>query len=128
MLDVADAYKKVQIGTANPVKLVVMMYDGVSRFLLKAEKAILAKDVKETDFWTDKASAVVQELLSALDLEAGGQVAAQLLQVYTMTIREILHARIRRDPELLRKLSSLYSDLSSGWEQISSSKGAKASD
>jgi flagellar protein FliS len=119
---VMDQYRRVQIGTAGPAQLVMMMYDGIARFLTQAAHCMDKSNGSDAEYWTERSSRVVQELLATLDFEAGGEVARTLGEIYLMTIRETLRAKLRNDSSILTKLAALYSDLRTGWAQVANSK------
>ncbi|MDP2857646.1 MAG: flagellar export chaperone FliS [Bacillota bacterium] len=114
-----DRYRMVQISTSSPTRLVVLMYEGAARFFGQAGVSLGNGDHDAADYWTGRACSIVQELLSTLDFQAGGEIARHLGQVYTMALREALRAKLGRDASLLKKLSALFSDLKSGWMQLS---------
>lgn len=120
MLEAAqDRYRMVQISTSSPTRLVVLMYEGAARFFGQAGTSLGNGDYGAADHCLERACAIVQELLSTLDFQAGGEIARHLGQVYTMALREALRAKLGRDASLLRKLSTLFSDLKAGWVQLS---------
>jgi flagellar protein FliS len=114
-----DRYRMVQISTSSPAGLIVLMYEGTARFFGQCGRCLGDGDSAAADYWLDRACAVVQELLSTLDFQAGGEIARHLGQIYTMALREALKARLNRDASLLQRLSALFSDLKAGWLQIS---------
>lgn len=111
-------YWKTQVSTASPVQLVVIMYEGVARFLSRAASAMEAGNRGDTEFWAKRTTDVVQELLDTLDFSAGGDVASRLGGIYTLTLRETLRAQLKNDPVMLRKLALLYQELKSAWESL----------
>jgi flagellar protein FliS len=117
-----NQYRRMQIGTSSPAKLVVLMYEGAARFLERAACQLERGEIEDSAYWLDRSMAIVQELLETLDFEHGGGIASQLGGVYTMSLREMLRARLRKDAEILRKLSRLYIDLKQGWEEIAATR------
>lgn len=117
-----DRYRRVQVETASPVQLIIMMYEGIARFLNRAASFIETGEYARADTLLERSNAIVNELISTLNFEAGGEIAQNLGSIYTMTIRETLLARLRRDAKKLKSLASLYIDLRGGWVGVASKK------
>jgi flagellar secretion chaperone FliS len=114
----AEQYRKIQIGTASPVQLVVLLYDGVLQYLERSAVCMENGDMDGCARWCDRVNAIVQELLGVLDFDIGGEVAQQLASIYTMTMRETLKAQIRRDPGIFRRLGGVYTEIKGGWIEL----------
>jgi flagellar protein FliS len=104
--------------TASPARLVVMLYDGARRFLAQAGAAMRDGQVAEAHRRLGRAEAIIEELLSALDFEAGGEIAERLEAIYVFCRRQIMEARIGQDPEKLEQVSRLLGELRAAWSEI----------
>jgi flagellar protein FliS len=120
----ADQYRRIQINTANPVQLVVLLYDGLLQYLERSAVCLEKGDIEGCARWCDRVNAIAQELLGVLDFGAGGEVAQQLASVYTMTMRETLKAQIRKDPGIFRRLEGVYSEIRDGWVELAKKPAA----
>jgi len=69
------SYKKLQVETASPIGLVVMLYDRAIVLLNKARKEIDEKQYEAKGHTLDKASDIILELLTTLDKDKGGEIA-----------------------------------------------------
>lgn len=69
--------------TVAKTKQVVMLYDGVIRFVRQAKDAIEAKRIEDRYNLLLKASEIITGLQGALDFEEGGEVAAILYNYYS---------------------------------------------
>jgi flagellar protein FliS len=114
------SYQQNAVLTATPGKLVVMLYDGATRFLRQAAAAMRAGEVLRSHTPLDRAQAIVNELLVTLDHERGGEIASSLRSLYLFINREIVDARVQRDPEKLDTVIELLSELRDAWAQIES--------
>lgn len=113
------AYKQTQVETtSNPVELIIMLYDGAIESLDKAAAAVAMKELPVKIRHIDRALAIVEELLNSLNMEAGGDIARQLEDLYFYMIREITLANIHNDQEALRRLIVLLKELREGWIHI----------
>ena len=77
-----QTYRQTQAQTATPGELIVMLYQGAARFVVRGIEGIEADDVEVAHTYLVKAQAIVSELYSSLDLERGGDVARNLAGIY----------------------------------------------
>lgn len=114
----AIAYKEQSILTATPGQLVVMLYDGCHRFLFQAAYAMRDGNHLEADARLTRAEAIIDELLTTLDLEQGGEIASRLQGIYVFCNRHLIEARLQRDPSMIEKVSELMGELRESWAQV----------
>ena len=112
------AYRQQSILTATPGQLVVMLYDGCLRFLNQAAYALREENVLESDARLRRADAIIEELLSTLDLEQGGVIASRLQGIYVFCSSQLREARSSRDPEPIDKVAELLGELRDAWAQV----------
>jgi flagellar protein FliS len=114
----SNAYREVAVQTSSPTKLVVMLYEGAVRFLGESVRAIKSRDLNQKRHSIDRAVAIVQHLHSTLDIERGGQVAAELDKLYTYITSRILDGSTKLEIEPLEEATKLLSVLLTGWEEL----------
>jgi flagellar secretion chaperone FliS len=114
-----QAYRDSAILTAPPERLVVMLYDGAHRFLYQAAAAMRAGDLSTTNERLQRAEAIIKELRSTLNFDAG-EIAHRLEGIYAFCQRHLLEARLKRDPERVEQVMGLLGELREGWNGISS--------
>jgi flagellar protein FliS len=73
---------------------------------------------RESDARLRRADAIIEELLSTLDLEQGGVIASRLQGIYVFCSRQLLEARSSRDPEMIDKVAELLGELRDAWAQV----------
>jgi flagellar protein FliS len=112
------AYKQQSILTATPGQLVVMLYDGCLRFLNQAASAMREGNGPESDARLQRAEAIIDELLSTLDLEQGGVIASRLQGIYVFCSRHLIDARGAGDAEMIDKVAELLGELRDAWAQV----------
>ena len=112
-----NAYREVAVQTASQIKLVIMLYEGAIRFLRESVSAIQSKDLDRKRQTIDRAVAIVQHLQETLDVDRGGQVAADLNRLYTYITSRILDGSGKLDIASLEEAIKLLSTLLAGWEQ-----------
>jgi flagellar protein FliS len=116
-----QAYRESAALTASPVQLVVMLYDGVERFLRQAEVVMGEGAIARANDRMQKAEAIIDELLSTLDKEQGGRIAEQLEAIYIFCKRLMVEARLKRDPSKLAKVRELMGELRESWVELAES-------
>ena len=114
------AYKESAVLTATPEQLVVMLYDGASRFLFQAATAMREGNLAAANSRLQAAEAIVDELTVTLNMEAG-DVAERLKGIYVFCRRLTTEARLERNPQKIEQASRLLSELREAWAQVSTS-------
>jgi flagellar secretion chaperone FliS len=112
------AYKQQSILTAPRGQLVVMLYDGCVRFLGQAAQAMRAERAAEAGERLSRAEAIVDELLSTLDLEQGGVIASRLQGIYVWSTQTLIKARLDQDADAIEIVAGLFGELRESWAQI----------
>ena len=121
----ADSYKKMQIETANPATLILMLFDRAIVLLDKAKKEILEKDYEEKGNSLTKANEIIAELSSSLDLEKGGEIATSLKRLYGFVIQQILDADKNLDTNAIDNARRIVSELREAWASIKDNPDAE---
>jgi flagellar protein FliS len=114
----AQAYLQTHVQSRSPLELVVMLYDGLLRFLGEAGTAIDAADLAAKRDAISKALAVLSELQSTLNMEQGGQVANSLDALYTYVNGRLLDASMQNDRSPLDESARLLRTLREAWAEI----------
>jgi len=115
-----QAYKESAILTAPPERLVVMLYDGIQRFLFQATVAMREGNIEMTNNRLQRAEAIIDELNTTLDMSAG-EVSERLRALYNFCKRHLLQARIKRSPEMVEEAAKLLDTVGDAWRQIAGS-------
>ena len=88
-----NAYRTVGTTTADPVTLTTMLYDGALKALRRARMFAQQGETQRFFDETGRAHLIVGELLAALDMEQGGEIARNLSALYVYCMRCIIEAR-----------------------------------
>jgi flagellar protein FliS len=105
------------IESAPPLKIVWLMYEGALRFLRKAEETVSGSPRVYRDA-LQRADAIVAELRCTLDHEAGGEIAAQLEQLYLFVEQQISEALLQTDTQPIADARAVLERLLDGWKRI----------
>jgi flagellar protein FliS len=114
-----SAYQETSIATESKGRLVVMLYDGAIKFMRLAIKELEAKDYEAKGRYIDRAQDIINELNAVLDMESGGEIAANLRKLYVFMSKRLTEANVQRDPQMIREVISLMEELNKGWRAIS---------
>lgn len=111
-------YQKTQVTTASREKILLMLYEGAIRFTKHAHAAMLEKKIAEKGKYISKATAILSELMATLDFKAGGQLAAELENLYVFMIDKLIEGNIHNDPECLKAVENILRTLYVAWQDV----------
>jgi flagellar protein FliS len=115
-------YKEIGINTSQPLKLVIMLYDGAITYLNKSIEYAENKDIKNKNIYANKARDIILELNNSLNLEVGGEMASNLKRLYFFMNRHLFQANLKNDMQGMREVILMLSDLREVWQEISNQK------
>src|SRR5919204_6209176 len=113
---VPQTYKESAVLTATPERLVVMLYDGMHRFLFQAAVAMREGKIEQANNRLQRAEAIINELNTTLDMSAG-EISHRLRALYLFSNRHLMQARIKRSPEMIDEVSKLLDTVGDAWRQ-----------
>ncbi len=111
-------YLRAKVETATPTQLIVMLYDGAVRFCSLAAEAMAIHNFEEQNINIKRAEDIVCELMGSLNQEAGGEVAANLLRIYTYLYQELVQANLNDDIEALKRVLVHLEALRESWVEL----------
>lgn len=113
------AYTNTMVKTSStPLDLVIMLYEAAIDHLNRAIFFINQRDISKKSYSISKAIDIIEELLSSLNIEIGGEIAINLQGLYIYMIREITIANMKNDINKIRHVEHLLKELCSAWRQI----------
>ena len=104
---------------ASPHQLVTLMLAGARERARLAIACLDRGDLPRKAQAISEASAIIGGLDSALNLDAGGEVADGLQALYDYAQRRLLAANVDNDAGPLREVDDLLGDIESAWRAIS---------
>jgi flagellar secretion chaperone FliS len=105
--------------SANPHRLIVMLFDGAILACKNALPQIEAKAYAEKGAMISKAIMIIESGLKAsLDKKAGGEIAESLDALYDYMSNRLYIANLKNQPEPVHEVIRLLSELRSAWEGI----------
>src|SRR5579884_2100577 len=91
-------YAAVKVTTANPGQLLVMLYDGLLRFLREAQAAMRADDRARAGERISRAHAILEHLMAGLDPTHAPELCDRLRSLYVFCMHHLVRANLDRDP------------------------------
>ena len=110
------------VTTANPVQLIVLLYDGAMSALATAKGEIERSNIPEKSRLIVKAIAIIEGLRSAIDFQQGGDIAANLEDLYQYMSIQLTTANLNNDTVPIDEVYRLLSELRDAWQELASKK------
>jgi flagellar protein FliS len=112
------AYQDNTVTTQSKGRLIVLLYDGAIKFMKLAIKELEAGNYQAKGQYINKAQDIINELNAVLDINAGGEIAANLSKLYCFMNNRLSEANIKRDPQMVREVITLMEELNQSWKVI----------
>jgi len=103
------------VAAADPHRLVLMLMDGALERMASAKGAIANGSTELKARMIQRTIAIVDELRSSLNMEAGGEIAANLDALYDYFGRQLMRANMENRPELIDEVAGLMREVRSAW-------------
>lgn len=113
-----QAYYKTNVQTSDQLTLIIMLYDGMIRFLKKAVVKIEQGEIEEAHNYLVRSKEIIGELMSTLKIEDGGEIANNLKELYLYSFKKIVEANLKKDPVMVQEVIQVMNNLREGWMQI----------
>jgi flagellar protein FliS len=125
----ANAYRAIGIETgvaaADPLGLVVMLYDGAIHAIARAETHLAQGEIEARGTYTSKAIDIVnQGLAASLDKRIGGSLAASLAALYEYMARRLFAANLHGDRAIYAEIRGLLGELRESWVTLRKSQAS----
>jgi len=112
------AYQTVQATTADPGKLVLLLFDGAVRFLTRAKRCLAAGDVGQFAQAVARAQAIIAELRNSLDHEQGGEIAENLERLYEFMLLHLSQGMLTKSSKHIDQVLRPLQAVREGFEAI----------
>ena len=110
----ADTQRETSVSSAKPVELVAMVYQRLLDHL-QTGMIQMAEGADSSEALTKAIDLITTGLESCLDKEKGGEIAQNLAFIYDWAGKEIIRARLRRDPEMIQGVINAFVPLAEAW-------------
>ncbi len=110
-------YGAVQVTTCTPGQLLVMLYDGLFRFLGEAQTAIRAKERARAGERIGRAHSILEMLASTLDPAYSPELCDNLHGLYLFCMSKVVAANVQQDAEKLGEVLRVLTPLRDAWRE-----------
>ncbi|WP_258364414.1 flagellar export chaperone FliS [Nitrosomonas sp. Nm84] len=126
MNNAISAYQRIGVETsiesADPHKLILMLFEGAQEALAKARMHMHHNEVAEKGQMLSKAIMIIDHGLKAsLDMNAGGDLAIKLQALYDYMTHRLVVANIQNNLEIVDEVNKLLAELHDAWKNIGES-------
>ncbi len=111
-----EAYLESTILAADPVELVEIAYKAAIEAVGEARRALRRGDIAARAKAISRASAIVVELMLAVNREQGGPLAYNLIELYDYMQRRLIEANAEQAEPPLAEVGRLLATLLEGWK------------
>jgi len=110
-------YRENEVLTADPVKLIQLLYEGALDAVESARGHLRAGDILARSQAVSKGLAILHALTAALDHGRGGQLSVSLGCLYDYIERLLIEANAKQADDPLREAHALLNELLEGWRR-----------
>lgn len=120
-----NQYRKTQVATVDRGRLIVLLYEGAISFLTKAEASLADGDIPGAANLINRAQDIIDELNASLNMDQGGDIAANLRRLYLFMGDQLVRAKVKAEAEPLRDVSRMLVTLNEAWREAVSKPEAR---
>ena len=113
----SNTYLENRILGASPLELVVILYEEADRSVRDALMALSQGDIRKRAREITRVQLILSELAASLDLQAGGELASRLADLYSYMQGRLTTAHIEQSPGPLEETSRILATLLEGWRE-----------
>ena len=103
---------------ASPHRLIQMLMEGVLQRLAEAKGAMQRQRLADKGEAIGKAITILGGLDDSLNKDVGGEMAANLDDLYEYMQRRLLEANLQNDEAIIDEVAALMKTIKSGWDGI----------
>ncbi|HHM04479.1 MAG TPA: flagellar export chaperone FliS [Gammaproteobacteria bacterium] len=122
MRDALKQYSQVKVRSgvegATPHRLIQMLMEGALEKMQLAKANLERGNKAEKARHIDWALSIIDGLQSSLDMEKGGQIAANLDALYDYMQRQLVMANLDNDVAKLDEVSNLLLEIKTAWDAV----------
>ncbi len=113
----SNTYLENRILSASPLELVAILYEEAEKSVREALAALSRGDIRGRSREITRAQLILGELSTSLDLEAGGELAVRLGELYAYLQTRLAEANRDQNAHPLEEVSRLLTTLLDGWRE-----------
>jgi len=106
------------VEAASPHRLIQMLMAGALEKIAIAKGHMERQEIAQKGGHISWAISIIDGLRASLDLEAGGEVAQNLDDLYDYMTRRLVRANVENNIDLLDEVASLLRTIKGAWDEI----------
>ncbi|MCX7920753.1 MAG: flagellar export chaperone FliS [Clostridia bacterium] len=110
-----EQYKESSVLTASPEELTLMLYNGLVKFIMKAQQGLDEKNLEKVSNSIIRAQDIIVEFRTTLDMKY--EISKNLELIYDYMHRQLIDANLKKDKEILEEVLGLAKELRDTWAQ-----------
>ncbi len=110
-----NAYQANSVANAKPEELTLMLYNGLIRFIMQAQKGIEENNIQKIHDNIVKAENILLEFEATLDNQY--EISHNLFLLYDYMYRRLVDANLKKDPAILSEVLKFGTELRDTWVQ-----------
>lgn len=120
----SSAYRETRVRTASQGTLIIILYDeaikqiGTAISLFDENFKKEPSRIEKANTSIVKSQEIITELMASLDMTAGGEIATNLLALYTFFNQQLLEGNLQKDPAKLVFVKNMMEQLRLAWVEI----------
>jgi len=107
-----------EVSYATPHRLVQMLMEGALDKVSTAKGQVERGDMEGKSKQISWAISIINGLRSSLDMEAGGEIAVNLEDLYSYMTRRLIDANVENNAEALDEVSGLMLEIKGAWDSM----------
>lgn len=119
-----NAYLEAEILSAEPTRLIQILFDQAVRATMGARDCLRSKDILNRGRHINQAFAILAELQNSLDFERGGEIAKNYSRLYDYCQKQLLAAHQQASDTILVEVESLLRDMADAWSSVHAKESA----
>ncbi len=106
---------------ASPHRLIQMLLDGALARIASARGHMMRGNLDKKGEHLGRAISIIEGLRASLDMQQGGEIAANLENLYEYMGRKLVEANFNNDVKVLTEVYGLLQEIKSGWDALPTS-------
>lgn len=109
-------YQYNSVNTSTPGELTLMLYNGCLKFIHQAQSALENNNYQEMNVSSQKAQAIITELMVTLDTSY--PLSQNMLTLYEFINNRLIDGNIKKDVKMFEEASAIITDFRDTWKQV----------
>ena len=113
-----NEYLANEVLTATPARLIELLYEHAITTLETGRECARSGDIAGRGRCVNKVFAILVELGSSLDFEAGREIAQNYARLYDYCQRRLLQAHVEQSETMMAEVQTLIGELREAWQVV----------